>query len=155
MNVAATGELDPTVGMQFDLALEWYFADYSIASVRPLHEGIEGFVQNDIELVPFAGVIDPDTNQPLVLEAFRPLNTGRVRIWLAWSCRSRARLKDMLPAPFDSLGLIANYTYINSGIGLQERENQWPHTAFRDCPRTRSTSPLFYEKGPWSGQDIL
>ncbi|MDE0054154.1 MAG: TonB-dependent receptor, partial [Gammaproteobacteria bacterium] len=68
------GQLNPTVGTQFDLALEWYFADYSIASFGLFAKDIEGFVQNDIELVPFPGVVDPETNQPLVLEAFRPLN---------------------------------------------------------------------------------
>ena len=140
------GQLDPTVGVQFDLALEWYFADYSIASVGIFTKEIEGFIQNDIELVPFGDVIDPETNEPLVLTAFRPLNSGEsdlIGIELAF----QRTLEDLLPAPFDGLGVIANYTYINSGSDFKSEKTNAP-TAFRDCPKTRSTSPCSTKRIP-------
>ena len=48
------GMLDPTTAVQFDLALEWYFADYSVASVGLFTKTIEAFVQPDIEESPVA-----------------------------------------------------------------------------------------------------
>ena len=119
---AGNGRLDPTVGVQFDLALEWYFADYSIASFGLFTKEIEGFVQNDVELVPFGDVIDPDTNQPLILEAFRPLNTGESDL-VGMELAFQRTFADLLPAPFDGLGVIANYTYIKSGSDFESAKN--------------------------------
>ena len=144
------GQLDPTTGVQFDLALEWYFADYSIASFGFFTKEIEGFVQNDIELVPFAGVIDPETNQPLVLEAFRPLNTGKSDL-VGMELAFQRTMEGLLPAPFDGLGVIANYTYINSGSDF-ESEKTGAAYSIPGLSENTVNFTLFYEKGPWSGR---
>ena len=112
------GELDPTTAVQFDLALEWYFADYAIASVGLFTKAIEAFVQPDIVPTPFPGVIDPETNRPLVLTAFRPLNSGASSLTGVELVLQRT-FTDLLPAPFDGLGVIANYTYIDSGSDFE------------------------------------
>jgi len=39
--------------------LDWYFADYSIASVGVFTKDIEAFVHTDIVPPPFPGVIAP------------------------------------------------------------------------------------------------
>ena len=147
---AGNGRLDPTVGIQFDLALEWYFADYSIASFGLFTKEIEGFVQNDIELVPFAGVIDPDTNQPLVLEAFRPLNTGKSDL-IGMELAFQRTFADLLPAPFDGLGVIANYTYINSGSDFESAKTMASY-GIPGLSENTINFTVFYEKGPWSGR---
>ena len=144
------GQLDPTVGLQFDLALEWYFADYSIASFGLFTKDIEGFVQNDIELVPFAGVTDPDTNQPLVLEAFRPLNTGKSDL-VGMELAFQRTFADLLPAPFDGLGVIANYTYIKSGSDFESAKTMASYSIPGLSENTINFT-VFYEKGPWSGR---
>ena len=74
---AGNPDLKPTIAVQFDLALEWYFADYSIASIGLFTKDIEAFVQSEITPTPWEGITDPETNLPLVLTAFRPLNTGK------------------------------------------------------------------------------
>ena len=144
------GQLEPTVGLQFDLALEWYFADYSIVSFGLFTKDIEGFVQNDIELVPFAGVIDPDTNQPLVLEAFRPLNTGKSDL-VGMELAFQRTFADLLPAPFDGLGVIANYTYIQSGSDFESAKTMASYSIPGLSENTINFT-VFYEKGPWSGR---
>ena len=147
---AGNGRLDPTVGVQFDLALEWYFADYSIASFGLFTKEIEGFVQNDVELVPFGDVIDPDTNQPLILEAFRPLNTGESDL-VGMELAFQRTFADLLPAPFDGLGVIANYTYIKSGSDFESAKTMASY-GIPGLSENTINFTVFYEKGPWSGR---
>ena len=144
------GTLDPTTAVQFDLAVEWYFDDYSIASVGLFTKDIEAFVQQEQTPTPWPGIIDPETNQPLVLIAFRPLNTGKsdlVGIELAF----QRTFADLLPAPWDGLGVIANYTYIDSGSDFL---NELTGAAYGIPGLSENTInfTLFYEKGPWSGR---
>ena len=144
------GTLDPTTAVQFDLAVEWYFDDYSIASVGLFTKEIEAFVQQEQTPTPWPGIIDPETNQPLVLIAFRPLNTGKsdlVGIELAF----QRTFADLLPAPWDGLGIITNYTYIDSGSDFL---NELTGAAYGISGLSENTInfTLFYEKGPWIGR---
>ena len=144
------GKLDPTTAVQFDLALEWYFADYAIASVGLFTKDIEAFVQPEIVPTPFPGVIDPETNRPLVLTAFRPLNSGASSLTGVELVLQRT-FTDLLPAPFDGLGVIANYTYIDSGSDF---ENSKTGASYSIPGLSENTINLtvFYEKGGLSAR---
>ena len=144
------GELDPTTAVQFDLALEWYFADYSIASVGLFTKSIESFVQSDLEVVPFSSVIDPDTGQPLVLTAFLPLNTGASSL-VGMELAFQRTFADLLPSPFDGLGVIANYARIVSGSDFKNEKTNASYSIPGLSENTINFT-LFYEKGPWSGR---
>ena len=144
------GELDPTTAVQFDLALEWYFADYSIASVGLFTKSIESFVQSDLEAVPFSSVIDPDTGQPLVLTAFLPLNTGESSL-VGMELAFQRTFADLLPSPFDGLGVIANYARIVSGSDFKNEKTNASYSIPGLSENTINFT-LFYEKGPWSGR---
>ena len=144
------GELDPTTAVQFDLAVEWYFADYSIASVGLFTKRIESFVQSDVEVVPFSSVIDPETGQPLVLTAFIPLNTGESSL-VGMELALQRTFAEVLPSPFDGLGVIANYTYINSGSDFRNEKTNASY-GIPGLSENTINFTLFYEKGPWSGR---
>ncbi len=144
------GELDPTTAVQVDLALEWYFADYSIASIGVFTKSIEAFVQPEVVPTPFPGVIDPETNQPLVLTAFRPLNTGESDLTGVELAFQRT-FADVLPAPFDGLGVIANYTYIDSGSDFKNEKTMASYSVPGLSEDTINFT-VFYEKGPWSAR---
>ena len=144
------GTLDPTTAVQFDLAVEWYFDDYSIASVGLFTKAMEAFVQQEQTPTPWPGIIDPETNQPLVLLAFRPLNSGKsdlTGIELAF----QRTFADLLPAPWDGLGIIANYTYIDSGSDFTN-EITGATYGIQGLSENTINFTLFYEKGPWSGR---
>ena len=146
---AGNGELDPTTAVQFDLAAEWYFADYSLASVGFFAKDIDAFIQLDIDSVTFPGVIDPDTNQPVVLTARRPLNSGSSRVTgLELSFQSTF---DTLPAPFDGLGVIANYTLVNSGSDFRSEKTRAAYSVPGLSENTINFT-VFYEKERWRGR---
>lgn len=141
------GELDPTTATQFDLAVEWYFADYSIVSFGFFTKDIESFVTPEITSRPFAGLIDPDTNQPLVFSQFRPLNAGGSDL-RGFEFAFQRTAEDLLPAPFDGLGVIANYTYIDSGSDFVNDKTGAAYGIPGLSENTINLS-LFYEKGPY------
>ena len=73
------------------------------------------------------------------IDAFRPLNTGKsdlAGIELAF----QRTFADLLPAPWNGLGVITNYTYINSGSDFR---NELTGAAYGipGLSETRSTSP--------------
>lgn len=143
-------ELDPTTGVQFDLAVEWYFADYSIFSVGLFTKDIEGFIQDDVEPVPFPNIIDPQTTQPLVLDHFTPLNTAESSL-VGLELSFQRTMEGLLPAPFDGLGVIANYTYIRSGSDFESAKTNASYSIPGLSDNTVNFT-VFYEKGPWSGR---
>ena len=143
------GMLDPTTATQVDLAFEWYFADYSIAQIGFFTKDIEAFVQPDFQDVTYPGITDPNTGLPLVLTSARPLNTGKSDlkgVELGYQTTF-----SQLPAPFDGLGVSANYTYIDSGSDF---ENNSTGTSYSIPGLSENTINLtvFYEKGPISGR---
>ncbi|MYD95894.1 MAG: TonB-dependent receptor [Gammaproteobacteria bacterium] len=143
-------ELDPTTGVQFDLAVEWYFADYSIFSVGLFTKEMEGFIQDDFEIVPFPNIIDPITNAPLVLEHFTPLNTADSSL-VGLELSFQRTMEGLLPAPFDGLGVIANYTMINSGSDFVSQKTNASYSVPGLSDNTVNFT-VFYEKGPWAGR---
>ncbi len=147
---AGNPDLKPTIAVQFDLAVEWYFADYSIASIGLFTKDIGAFVQSEITPTPWEGIIDPETNLPLVLTAFRPLNTGKSDM-TGIELSFQRTFEDLLPAPFDGLGVITNYTLIDSGSDFK---NEITGAAYGIPGLSENTInfTLFYEKGPWSGR---
>ena len=138
------GELDPTMATQFDLAFEWYFADYSIAQVGFFTKDIEAFVQPDIEEVPFPGLTDPETNLPLVFSLFRPLNTGESSLTGVELAFQRT-FADLLPAPLDGLGVIANWTFIDSGSDFRNEKTNAVY-GIPGLSENTVNFTLFYEK---------
>ena len=143
-------ELDPTTGVQFDLAVEWYFADYSIFSVGLFTKDMEGFIQDDFESVPFPNIIDPITQAPLVLDHFTPLNTASSSL-VGLELSFQRTMADLLPAPFDGLGVIANYTLISSGSDFESQKTNASYSIPGLSDNTVNFT-VFYEKGPWGGR---
>ena len=146
---AGNGELDPTTAVQFDVAVEWYFADFSIASVGLFAKDIDSFIQLDIDNVTFPDVVDPDTNRPVVLTARRPLNSGSSRVTGAEL--SFQHTFDTLPAPFDGLGVIANYTLVKSGSDFRSEKTRAAYSVPGLSENTINFT-VFYEKNRWRGR---
>ena len=144
------GKLDPAMATQLDLAVEWYFADFSIASIGLFTKDVTSFVQQEQTPTPFPGVIDPDTNQPLVLNAFRPLNTGKSEI-MGVEMSFQRTFADILPAPFDGLGVIANWTYIDSSSDF-ENDNTSQAYGIPGLSENTINLSVFYEKDSVNGR---
>ena len=110
--VAGNAELEPTTAWQIDLALEWYFSEYSLVSAGVFMKDIKDFVTIQLTPAVIPNIIDPATGQPLVLTERKPVNATDSD--LTGMELSLQHTFENLPAPFNGFGVMANYTYIDS-----------------------------------------
>ena len=113
--------LDPNKAKTVDLGLEWYLGEESLLAAAVFYKDIDTFVQTTRETRPFSTSGLPDSllagtgASPSDEFQFNiPVNTpgGPLKgVELIFQQRLA-----FLPAPFDNLGVIANYTYVDSEI---------------------------------------
>ncbi|WP_129777044.1 TonB-dependent receptor [Peristeroidobacter soli] len=96
-------DLDPFRAKQFEVGLEWYFADLSVLSGAAFYKDIESFV---------ADATTPQLVDQVVFQVTQPANGKGAKVkGLEFGYQ---QVFDMLPAPFDGFGVQANYTYVES-----------------------------------------
>lgn len=149
--------LEPMKANQYDLSLEWYFDPDrgGMAWVNVFHKDIKDYFRRQTQLIPFPGA---DGNQYDYLIT-RPVNIGTARITgaeLGWN-----QFFTFLPAPFDGLGMSANYTFIDSSTNVPNDPDviatDTDGSLMDDLPadglsRNSYNLAVFYEKGPWQAR---
>lgn len=101
--------LKPIIATQFDLALEWYFADVGSLTLTLFDKDFEDYIQIGTVNMEFT---NEAVDQTRVHEVSMPLNGSGAGIngyEVAFQ-----RFFDFLPAPFDGFGVQLNYTHINN-----------------------------------------
>lgn len=142
-------ELDPYRVSQFDAALEWYVGAEGLLSGTVFKKDIQSFVVNVTTREPVfgEGLFDGLGNNVSgkIFDVTKPVNgTGGEVSGIELSYQQPFTF---LPAPFDGLGMLANYTYADSSIQVT-LNGQLVTT------RLSGQSPHFfnlvgyYEKGP-------
>ena len=123
-----------------------------MAWINVFHKDVRDYFRRQSLLEPYRGA-DGNTYQYLVT---RPVNVGSARIQgaeVGWN-----QFFDFLPAPFDGLGMSANYTYIDSSTRIPDDPSVLPidtdGALLGDLPadglsKNAYNVALFYEKGPW------
>ena len=113
-------DLDPIRATTFDLNLEWYPGAETILSVGLFLKDLRSYIQSSSVTLPYSATGFPDAlltnnNTPATLFQIATLeNTagGELKGYEV----SLQKPFGFLPAPFDRLGAIANYTYAQSEI---------------------------------------
>ena len=113
--------LDPFRAETIDLAFEWYYDSEALLSLALFYKNIETFVQTSRETRPYSTSGLPASllagTSATVDDDFQfniPVNTpgGELKGFeVSWQ-----QTFSSLPAPFDNLGTIVNYTYVQSQI---------------------------------------
>jgi TonB-dependent receptor len=113
--------LDPNEANTLDLGLEWYLGDESLLAAALFYKDIDTFVQTTRETRPYSTSGLPDSllagTGATPSDDFQfniPVNTpgGPLKgVELIWQ-----QGLSFLPAPFDDMGIILNYTYVDSKI---------------------------------------
>ena len=106
---AGNPNLEPMEADQFDTALEWYFGQGSLLYATAFYKKVDGFIANAVFDEQY---LDPNTGQLETFQVTRPVNgdDGKIKgIEVGYT-----QFFDFLPAPFDGLGVQANYTYVDS-----------------------------------------
>lgn len=139
-NRTATGgnaSLAPTIADQFDVSLEWYYSEGSILSGAVFAKDVKDFVAETTSPQVFPGF---ESFGPIPYT--RPDNIGTAEI--RGVELGVQHFFENLPAPFDGLGVIANYTYSDA-----TDQNGNPLVAV-----SKNSYNLIglYERGPWAGR---
>jgi TonB-dependent receptor len=122
--------LKPTKGDNVDLSFEWYFSKSGSFTFSPFFKQLHGVVTNNFQTETFTNGISPIGSAPGVTPVVvAGTNPGQpvsydVTVQNEYNAPSGGRVRGIetayqqfysfLPAPFDGLGLNANFTYIDS-----------------------------------------
>lgn len=138
---ASTGNpnLKPMESIQVDASLEWYFADVGSITVSAFHKDLSNFfIQGSYN----RDFTNPDTGQTQTVIVSGPENSGEGKMQGVEI--NYQQFFDMLPAPWDGLGLQANYSYIKArGV---------PNDNIRELNEDEGNEYLFSEGLPLEGQ---
>ncbi|WAJ71861.1 TonB-dependent receptor [Catenovulum adriaticum] len=101
--------LNPYQALQYDLSLEWYFDQDAYVSAGLFYKDITTFISKQAQMLDVNGT-------DVILSA--PFNTGKGDITgleIAYQ-----QVFSSLPAPFNGLGVQANYTYVDSQVEVTQ-----------------------------------
>ena len=109
-------ELDPFSATQFDLSLEWYFADEALASATFFYKDVESFIVNiTSESTIDAGTLINDAGVDVsnaIFTVTRPINGEGASVkGVELSLQTPFTF---FPEPFNGFGVVLNYTYADS-----------------------------------------
>ena len=109
-------ELDPFTATQFDGSLEYYFAPESLVAFTYFYKDVDGFIANvTVDRMINAGTLIDDDGNDVSNEIFavsQPVNGDAASV-KGFEISFQAPFA-FLPAPFDGMGIFANYTYVDS-----------------------------------------
>ncbi len=140
--------LDPYRAEQADLSVEWYFANASLLAVSLFHKTVGSFTRSVVTSETIPGFINPNGTGN-VFQITRPEN-GEDGSVSGFEVNYQHALS-FLPAPFDGLGVQANYTYADSSTPTPDEltGNTLPLPSLS----THSYSLIgYYEKGAVQGR---
>lgn len=154
--------LDPYRATQLDLSAEWYIDQSSMVSLALFHKKVKSFVSRVAATVPFTEELAPGAAIPIgdevLLNSPQNLEGDTVKGFEVAFQKSFANL----PAPFDGLGVTANYTYTQSGEAPRNlifvdadkklADGTFPNSAYVQLPleglsKNSYNFGAYYEKG--------
>ena len=132
---ASTPGLEPMRANQFDSALEWYFSEYGALTTAYFHKDIESTNPQFGE----TGTTTIDGRQFRTKGYITGEYGAKVKgIEIAY----QQAFTEVLPAPFDGLGVQFNYTYVKSEDEDPEKEG----LPFVRMPKNSYNAVVYYEK---------
>ncbi len=141
-------DLDPFTATQLDLSLEWYFNRGGLLSASVFYKDIDSFVIQSQAAETVPGFETDDDGNAVQFLVTSPTNgEGATLSGLEFAYQQNFT---SLPAPFDGLGLLFNYTMIDSSTDIVDPfGNELPLEGLSD---TSMNFSMIYEKGDISGR---
>ncbi|MCJ2177190.1 TonB-dependent receptor [Novosphingobium album (ex Hu et al. 2023)] len=141
--------LKPFKDTTLDLSLEYYFGKEGLISVGVFHKWIKNFIGSEtLENVPFSetgvpsSTIPGATDSTIVTEFTMPVNVAGTKSLTGIELAAQGQFS-FLPAPFDNLGAVANFTYVDADEEI---------TGISD---TSYNFTLYYETERWGARGSL
>ena len=133
--------LQPISGSNYDLSLEYYFNKSDLIYVAGFRKDVKGFIASFSEQRTYDGVT-------YVISTSRNLNPATIQGFEA----GFQHFFTELPAPFDGLGLQANFTYVDSSTPTTVGGAGTVTTPLTNLSKESYNIIGIYEKGPFSAR---
>jgi iron complex outermembrane receptor protein len=135
--------LKPYKDTTLDVSVEYYFGKVGLLSASVFHKSIDNFIGSlTLENVPFSqtgvpfSTIPGATANTIVSEFSMPINVEGKKKLTGVELAAQTQFS-FLPAPFDNLGAVANYTYVDADDALT------------GISKTSYNFTLYYETDNW------
>lgn len=140
---ASNPGLNPLRANQFDTTLEWYFSDTGAVTAAIYYKDIESFVIEGKN-----GTKDIKGEEFQVYTSINGDGGGYIR---GLEVAYQQSFTDLLPAPFDGLGVQMNYTYVESGYDEVDEDHSEYDFRSKDLPyqgmsKRSYNAVVYYEK---------
>ena len=155
---AGNPDLQPIKATNLDLAWEYYFNDIGYVSLAAFSKQLDGFVVTETALVPYGETGYPlsflgDGQDANTLYAYaRPVNSDSTRF--EGMELSFHRDLDFLPAPFNKLGIVSNYTHARGSARYRNVQASGINQTkdFIGLSRHAANATLYYEGNHWGAR---
>lgn len=156
--------LKPYESVNFDFSVEYYFENIGYAAVSYFHKSIDNFIITETYDIPysqtgyplsFLGDVDESGNPQTantVFTVIQPQNLDESDI-SGWELAFQRDL-DFLPAPFNNLGVIANYTFAD-GEALYRNVGNSGIDQYKSFPGLSEHSgnfTVYYDSDSWGAR---
>ncbi|WP_336980779.1 TonB-dependent receptor [Altererythrobacter fulvus] len=136
-------ELKPYKDTTLDFSAEYYFGKVGLISASVFHKWIKNFIGSEtLEDIPFSetgvpySTIPGATADTIVSEFSMPVNIAGTRSLTGIELAAQAQFS-FLPAPFDNLGAVANFTYVDADEDIT------------GISKTSYNATIYYETDRW------
>ncbi|EGF89788.1 tonB-dependent receptor family protein [Asticcacaulis biprosthecium C19] len=142
-------DLKPYKDDTLDLSVEYYFGKTGLVSAGVFQKKITNFIDSqNLENIPFSetgvpsGTI-PGANENTIVDEFSmPVNISGTKTLTGFELVAQGQLS-FLPAPFDNLGVVANYTSVDAPIEIT------------GISKTSYNATVYYETEVWGARASL
>jgi len=138
--------LKPFLDNTLDLAVEYYFGKVGLLSAGVFHKDIKNFIASEtLTNIPFSqtgvpySTIPGATANTQVAEFSMPINIAGTKSLTGVELAAQSQFS-FLPAPFNNLGVVANYTYVDAPA------------AFTGISKTSYNATLYYDSKTWGAR---
>ncbi|QJR80722.1 TonB-dependent receptor [Alteromonas pelagimontana] len=151
--------LEPFESTNLDTAVEWYFEEVGYVAAALFYKDIDNFIVNTTTEVVYSSLglpaellpVDKTVDSIFYLQRPQNMDASTIKgVELTFS-----RDLDFLPAPFDNLGVIANYTYSDGDAlyrniyGIEGNDQKKPFTGLS---KDSYNFTLYYEEDNWGAR---
>ncbi|TCM40868.1 TonB-dependent receptor, partial [Novosphingobium sp. ST904] len=159
VSVGDNGELSVSVGnpalkpyksTDLDLSVEYYFGKVGSVSGALFYKTLDGFITTQtVNDVPYSqtglstDLVPGATGNTIVTSFSRPVNLGKTDLWgLELSAQTDFTF---LPAPFDHLGTVVNFTYVDSRYDYSTMYSGGANTTLEGLSKYNGNVTLYYQ----------
>lgn len=139
-------DLDPFRATNFDASIEYYFASEGLLSFAFFYKDIESFISG---LQPTGATFITEDGDEVTVVGRVNGEGGKLH---GFEVGVQMSFTDILPQPFDGLGFVANYTFIDDNTENVRNASTGEAVGLTGVSRHSYNLIGFYEKGPFSGR---